>query len=257
MNIFKRGFSLAEILIALAIVAVIATMAFTISKKGTESAYNQYIYTGYIGISDAITDATNEQLELEYNNVKDCDAIKHIMKILSVDDNYTYRNPNSDAITFLAPNKISYVIWTAGKKEGDETSESSPYFYIDMTVPSVRTGTASSSICFSYAPKENYSVLIPFQEDEQCISTIDNVQKRMDLLPFYIDNGRLGVRTTYNNSETSELEPRRFYSFQEAACKLYGDITTASKNLNCTGVDTSNVKPEKGVLRVANPRKVL
>ena len=38
----KSGFSLAEMLIALAIIAVISTMAFTISKKGTERAYNMY-----------------------------------------------------------------------------------------------------------------------------------------------------------------------------------------------------------------------
>lgn len=257
MNIFKKGFSLAEILIALAIVAVIATMAFTISKKGTENAYNQYVYTGYIGISDAITDATNEQFELEYNNVKNCNAIKYIMKVLSVDETKATQNGSSDAITFTAPNKISYKIWTAGADDA-EADDKSPYFYIQMSVPTTRTSAGNATnICLSYAPKENYSVLIPFQGDNQCTTTIDNIQKRTDLLPFYIDNGRLGVRTTYDNSETSELEPRRFYSFQEAACKLYGDITTASKNLNCTGVDISNVKPEKGVLRVANPRKVL
>lgn len=259
MAFSKNGFSLAEILIALAIVSIIATMAFTISKKGTERAYNMYIYTGYVGISDAITDATTHRMQLQYNNVKNCDAISYIMKVLSVDETTIVKNNISDRIAFTTPNGISYEIWTAGKSGDDETGNLSPYFYVAMTVPTTRISTAGTStqICLSYAPNEEYSVLIPFQNDEQCTTTIANIQNRMDLLPFYIDNGINGTRTTYDNSETSTSEPRRYYSFKDAACTIYGDISTASKNLDCTGVDTSNVTPQNGVLNVANPRKIL
>lgn len=261
MSSFKKGFSLAEVLIALAIVAIIATMAFTISKKSAENAYNMYIYTGYIGISDAIADAAHNKLELEYQNVKNCEAINYIMKVLSVNSSKVTKKTSSDNISFTTPNKINYEIWTAGKKaRGEDTSEEiSPYFYIKMTVPTARTTSTNqgASICFSYAPKEEWSALIPFQQDALCTTTIADIQKRVDLLPFYIDNGRLGMRTTYNKKEVSEPEPRHYYSFEQAACTLYGDITTFSKNLNCSGVNTSNVKPNKGVLKVANPRKVL
>lgn len=64
MKKLKKGFSLAELLIALGIVAVIATMGFTISKQGIENAYNQYFYTGYKGIYDAITAASNDGLKV-------------------------------------------------------------------------------------------------------------------------------------------------------------------------------------------------
>ena len=57
---FKKGFSLAELLIAMSIIAVIATMGFTISKQGVENAYNLYWYTGYKGIQDAISGASDE-----------------------------------------------------------------------------------------------------------------------------------------------------------------------------------------------------
>ena len=40
MKILKKGFSLAELLIALAIVSIIATLGFTIAKKNVEKAYN-------------------------------------------------------------------------------------------------------------------------------------------------------------------------------------------------------------------------
>lgn len=40
MKRFKSGFSLAEVLLALAIVAIIATLGFTMSRKGIEHAYN-------------------------------------------------------------------------------------------------------------------------------------------------------------------------------------------------------------------------
>ncbi len=56
MKRFKSGFSLAEVLLALAIVAIIATLGFTMSRKGIEHAYNQYIYTGYNSMSIAIAE---------------------------------------------------------------------------------------------------------------------------------------------------------------------------------------------------------
>ncbi len=49
-KIHKPAFSLAELLIAMGIIAVVATMGVSISKKGVERAYNQYFYTGYNGL---------------------------------------------------------------------------------------------------------------------------------------------------------------------------------------------------------------
>ena len=57
MKKIKTGFSLAELLIGLVIAAIIATMGMSIAKKGIENSYDAYIYTGYKGITDAITEA--------------------------------------------------------------------------------------------------------------------------------------------------------------------------------------------------------
>lgn len=258
MKTNKSGFSLAEVLIALAIVSIIATMAFTISKRGIERAYQQYVYTGYTGISDAISDAKTNGLEFEYDNVNESDAIEHILKIFSVDDSNVSK-PGGDSIQFTAPNNIEYKIWTVGDNGEDSDSASfSPYYYIEMKVPTVKTssGKTRETICLSYAPKEEYGVLVPFQGNgDKCTTTIESIQDRQDLLPFYIDNGKLGTRIE-NSTNKVEYTARKYYSFKQAACKLYGDISTISKELNCTGVSTSNVEPASGALRVANPRKI-
>ena len=65
MKIFKNGFSLAEILLTLGIVAVIATLGFTATKKSIDNAYNLYIYTGYKGLTDAIFNANYKGLKIE------------------------------------------------------------------------------------------------------------------------------------------------------------------------------------------------
>ena len=56
----KSGFSLAEVLIALAIISVIATMGFSIAKKGIANAYQGYYYAGYQGMDSAIKIAVKE-----------------------------------------------------------------------------------------------------------------------------------------------------------------------------------------------------
>ena len=65
-----KGFSLAEVLIALAIVSIIATLGFTIAKKGIEDAYNLYIYTAYSSMQKVIIDANKrgDGAENNYDN---------------------------------------------------------------------------------------------------------------------------------------------------------------------------------------------
>ena len=60
----KKGFSLAEILLTLGIIAVIATLGFTATKKSIDNAYNLYIYTGYKGLTDAIFNANYKGLKI-------------------------------------------------------------------------------------------------------------------------------------------------------------------------------------------------
>lgn len=57
MKTSRRGFTLAELLICMAIIGTIAAMGMVITKRSTESAYNLYYYTGYINLYNAIAEA--------------------------------------------------------------------------------------------------------------------------------------------------------------------------------------------------------
>lgn len=124
----KIGFSLAEILIALAIVSVIATMGFSIAKKGIADAYQDYFYTGYQGLNTAIATANHDYYGVDKKN----DYLKHIINTLNLSK--TNDCESDDYITsgecYTAPNYIKYKI---------ENSENYDSFKIIMQVPSVKT----------------------------------------------------------------------------------------------------------------------
>ena len=97
MKKFKKGFSLAELLIALAIISIIAIMGLNITKKSAENAYNLYIYSGYSAIQSAIADAScrgykaDDCAEGSLSGDNTCTFIKHIKKLLVATD---IENPN-------------------------------------------------------------------------------------------------------------------------------------------------------------------
>ena len=59
-KIVKNAFSIAEILISLTIVSIVASMGFSIAKKGIADAYQGYFYTGYVGLDTALKIAKND-----------------------------------------------------------------------------------------------------------------------------------------------------------------------------------------------------
>ena len=69
MKKIKKGFSLAEILIAVGIISVIATIGFSITTKGIDKAYDLYIYNGYNSLTNAINDVNARELILDTSSV--------------------------------------------------------------------------------------------------------------------------------------------------------------------------------------------
>ena len=59
----KLGFSLAEVLISVGIISVIATLGLPIAQKNIDQAYNKYVYTGAEALSLALEDAENRNIE--------------------------------------------------------------------------------------------------------------------------------------------------------------------------------------------------
>lgn len=257
----KSGFSLAEMLISLAIVAIVATMVFVISKKGTERAYNLFYYSGYEGLTDAFADAQERGLSLEFDNFGTGDFMDHVSRMLVV-------NPSTDivktatSITINARNGIRYVI-TSGHTPIDSGDGVTRHLYkIQMYVPSVRkAGGATTGVVLFYSP-EMFEMLIPNIDSTQKINDTDlNLQERYDLLPFYFDDGETGVRVlgVENKDETEKVmyKARQFKSFKDVFCAKYGAASFSTISLvDCQGVPTNTTEGNERAIKLADPKKV-
>ena len=112
----KFGFSLAEVLVALAIISVIATMGFSIAKKGIADAYQGYYYSGYLGLDSALKIAKKEIYDEIYPNKPNTatelqkNFIEHLVMTLNlkeVDD----EDSTDQCTTYRAPNSIKYTVF--------------------------------------------------------------------------------------------------------------------------------------------------
>lgn len=224
----KSGFSLAEILLALGIISIIATMGFSMSKKSIEKSYNQYYYTGYVGIQSAITGANNKGY-----TVGSSDFYKYIAETL-------FRGSyNASTGVINTPSNINYTI----KKDTNNN------LYIQMSLPGVN---GRKTVDLYYLPDEYDFVLVG-----------DQHANRIDLLPFFIDDGIAGrVRQRLTNSGNSYsysspiYEKRKYYSFNNAFCKVYPGNSpsyNSSTILTCSGTVGSG---DGGAIKIANPQKV-
>lgn len=214
---FQFGFSLAEILIALGIISIVATMGFSISKKGLERAYNQYFHTGYTGIQAALADAHFSGASNKDNYIRDL-----------------FRGKIDNGV-IIAPNNIKFKI--------DEGSNS---YKIVMTVPGAN---GSKTIDLYYMPDKYNFLLVG-----------GTYQDRIDLLPFYVDDGIKGrLIKRYDAGSGNFSNPiytkRKFYSFKDAFCAVYPSTTVSYSGTNIIEC-TNTTATENGVLRVADPRKV-
>lgn len=234
MKLNKKGFSLAELLIAMGIVSVVATLGFTIAKRGIEDAYDLYVYTGYNGIATAIGHAQGRNILVTEN---EAEFFNDIRKTLGA---------SGSGGSINAPNGINYTF----------TKTVGTHYSLKMEVPSVKkNGKSRNTICLNYAPEEDWGILVPL-DTGGCKSTIENVRKRADLLPFYVDDGEVGRRLPQNNME---YKPRTIVSAETAICTSLKDFLEGGKlkvsdgNLNCTGVPQKG--ESKGKIRLTHPRK--
>ncbi len=190
----KNGFSLAEVLISVGIISVVATLGFTLTKKNIDRAYDKYVFTGASALSAAIEDAyrTNEgeSISAQY-------FANYFASLLNIKN----AEQSEDGKFFLiAPNNIRYLFETLGT-----TTDGTPIIEITMTTPG-KLGSESSNNLRKYRfyhvrnQELNYPTLFPVP---------DSIDTRKDLLKYYIDNGS-------NNGSVEYL------SFKEAACRMIG-----------------------------------
>ncbi len=240
----KKAFSLAELLIVMAIIAIITAMSFTIAKKGIKNAYNLFFYTGYNGLYEAIGDAIDYGYAPDSSTITNCDFTEHIVKILSAE-----KTTSGNSVQIAAPNGITYTMSYLTNYVEEE--ESGPIYKIIMKIPYQKTSdTSETKVTLFYLPNLNNGILIPAPK----VTSDNNVdlQNRQDLLPFYIDDGNVGRAIETGVDQYSYTKPT-YTSFKQAFCKINGTLTLEGETyVNCSGVASGS----KGLLRVANPQKV-
>ena len=209
MKRFNKGFTLAEVLITLAIIAVIATLGFTITRKGIERAYDNYIYTGISNLSNAIADA-------KANGITDIDDFYEHVRLLM--------NASGAGSTIIAPNGIRYTFEDAGTYGSNIDSRLS-FYKVTMTVPTKKTSNGNTrEETFIYVEQSEYPQLIPYDFKNRRISDLAN---RVDLLAYYVDDGKVG-RKIPDNDYTAPVR----VSFKQAACEACGEIRLENSLLN-------------------------
>lgn len=181
MKNYKKGFTMAEVLLCLGIIGIISAMGIVATKSSADNAYSLFYYNGYINL---------------YNT---------IAEIISNDENIT----NEQLAIYLGKpsgggiKTSNGILYNATTNDENETT-------ITMTVPQRKTRNNNGTVTVSlrYYP-ENGGYLIP-------LNGAVNLQKRRDLLPAYIDNGTVG-RINKNGKIKEEI---RYYSYQQAFCAL-------------------------------------
>lgn len=221
----RNAFSLAEILVVVAILSVIAIFGFKIAGDGIDRAYNDYIYTGYEGLNVAIKAA-----EEAGKNVGDAGFNKYIADLLGG----TY---NMQSNTITAPNGVSYRY--------NPPIMNRPSHHFQMQTPKRRDdGSTVNNTCLAYYPDGDYNLLLPVRTTGDCVTDLD-IQQRPDLLLFYFDDGIAG-RTIGGN-----YNPIQYYTVRDAVCSKYGSIT----GYTCAGITQSN-NLANIPLRYAHPKRI-
>ena len=340
----KKGFSLAEILIALAIVAIIAIFGFKIAEKGLERAYDMFYFTGYDGLTKTmfqIYNRSSDILDETGEDLGNSEFLAQVQEFLDGAKNTEESQVNNQApfgrYTFTTPNKITYrfVPWkyrTDGNDGPtfafsiknpllDESpdgkippwdwqylgifdpdwleraiayfgSEDVPAYFdaylVSMTIPAQRSDRARRAY-FVYIPQHEIlrDYLIPVGNDfvnidklktalggESFFDDTETIQNRIDLFPYYLDNGRAGRITTNEETGGKEYNPYNVTTFIDAYCKKFGyhDIDLlrsrctsggCGQNGTITILDCPTPPPEYEAedfedldLRLGNPRLV-
>ena len=288
MKKFFRGFTLAELLLCVGIIGIVSAMGMTVAKIGTDKAYNSYYYAGYINLYNAIADAKSQGKETNsdiMNHARDLLSKDNVVanfecpagqeKVNGVcqdicpegqtrDENGVCRAPEEEQEAFVWPTPDNSVVietvngikyyYPNNLSDGmngvqqltGEISGVTNAFPITMTVPQrqTRANNGIATVHLIYIDL-NGGYLIPVTDD----ASVD-LQNRRDLLPAYIDNGKVGRNSNIINRNNWTYERPAYRSYRETYCLLRGR-TVINNVISCDGISEN----QAGVLAIANPQK--
>ena len=261
MKKFFRGFTLAELLLCVGIIGIVSAMGMTVAKKSTEKAYNLYFYTGYVNLYNAIADAV-ESGEDDYPDGR-CTGmsstgmpdnqptnatpfVQHIANVLGVDEGEL--EPNGGSGSFTTKNGIEYRFVNQASCPGANAAR------IHMYVPAAKTRNNNGRIGTELFYMSDIQQLVPtYSTLQNGNNIIISLQERRDLLPAYIDDGRVGRNNTLNRANWVYERPI-YGSYKDVFCSIYGTSKKIPNAIDCADV-TPIAAGRTGVLKVVDPRK--
>lgn len=279
----KNGFSLAELLLCLGIIAIVSAMGFSISQQSMERAHNLYWYTGYSALNDVLGDVTYRG----YSVAAPATFISEVAKTFDIDTTNSEKySVSSNTYRLIAKNGIQFSFNNVDVSSADTTSSS---FFVDitMTIPAIKKKKSGllNTTNLRYYPNLNGGMLVPVESSGSM-----NLQTRKDLLPAYIDTGDREQKKTYMSYRDAyckvigssitkkekvlkkpehETAPITGFATSVPGANIAGGNSSASEDANlkkpeyeevdvsildCTGV--SGLGQSQGTVNVANPQKV-
>lgn len=238
MKLSKLGFTMAELLLCIAIIGVVSAMGMTVTKKSTEKAYNLYFYTGYVNLYNAIADAVESGEDSYVLGAGTPSLVRHVAKSFDIEEDEIVANGNGGTLNL--PNGIRYFF----------TNYTDNYVRIIMQVPVSKT-RQNNGIS---APVELYYI----RDIQQLVPSFQMgipIQDRRDLLPAYIDDGKVGRNNTLNRGNNWQYERPVYGSYKDAFCSIYGAGKVINGIINCSTGFTSIAAGRTGALKVVDPRK--
>lgn len=265
MKMFKKGFSIAELLLCLCIIGVVSSIGVTITKHSAEKAYNNYFFTGYLNLYNVLSHF--ESHGWQYETTSGYTAIVSLPTALNsiFDDSTLSEN------TVTAKNGIQYNL--VNYRAENSTSSPEYYFKIAMYVPSQKskantTGKATSCLMYIRKPDTNYSNLFPIDcsASDPIKGPEVKLKDRRDLLPFFLNDGfpaRYGIAhydfvTVFCSSIDKDIVTNLVGYGNWYNCTGVSDIRI-KRNVTAgtgSGTATTNTNDVKGVITLGNPNRV-
>ena len=189
----KKGFTLAELVLCIGIIGIVTALGATIAKKSTARAYNMYWAAGYQNLYNALAEIYETDGQQPIAN-----GLAHI---------FNEDGGNANNFTIETKNGIAYRV--SDYNGGND-------YIIQMRVPQPKTranrnGFQVSSFLYS---KSGKGELVPLPGNA---ANYVDLRNRVDLLPFYVDDGKIG-RVVNNNNNITQIVPK---SYRDAVCELH------------------------------------
>lgn len=259
-KIIKSGFSLAELLVSLAIISVIAIMGTNIAKRGIDNAANMYFYNAFSALDAAVNDAWSADIKLDGSNNLQSDEnsafFNRIANTLDIEE--ANRVFDNGRLTLTARNNVSFR-FSAGSQYQDNNGNDFRVYDITITIPRKSNNQAR---CRLLADSDHQVHLFPTEVTAADIAGgVVDMLGRIDLLPTAVSDGVRGkIRYNVDTQTTAPFQPLVYTNYRDAYCQIYPSVAINGLNyINCNNMNNrarAQTEPNS-TLVIGNPRKVL